>query len=110
MFTDTGTPGGLLVVAVAHALALAAAVSLAIDASGGHVNPAVTFGLLVGRRISFARAVLYWAAQLLGAVLAAALLRLVSGGVAIQLFLARLHFGFLETTKQIWLRSTSLLA
>jgi aquaporin TIP len=87
MFTDTGTPGGLLVVAVAHALALAAAVSLAIDASGGHVIPAVTFGLLVGRRISFARAVLYWAAQLLGAVLAAALLRLVSGGVVIQLLL-----------------------
>ncbi|KAM0838045.1 hypothetical protein ACQ4PT_061236 [Festuca glaucescens] len=81
MFTDTGTPGGLLMVAVAHALALAAAVSLAIDASGGHVNPAVTFGLLVGRRISFARAVLYWAAQLLRAVLAAALLRLISGGV-----------------------------
>ncbi|CAM0903680.1 unnamed protein product [Alopecurus aequalis] len=81
MYTDTGTLGGLLVVAVAHALALAAAVSLAIDASGGHVNPAVTFGVLVGRRISFARAVLYWAAQLLGAVLAAALLRLVSGGV-----------------------------
>jgi aquaporin TIP len=86
MYTDTGTVGGLLVVAVAHALALAAAVSLAIDTSGGHVNPAVTFGLLVGRRISFARAVLYWAAQLLGAVLAAALLRLISGGVVIQLF------------------------
>jgi aquaporin TIP len=86
MYTDTGTVGGLLVVAVAHALALAAAVSLAIDTSGGHVNPAVTFGLLVGRRISFARAVLYWAAQLLGAVLAAAFLRLVSGGVVIQLF------------------------
>ncbi|KAF7010060.1 hypothetical protein CFC21_024527 [Triticum aestivum] len=81
MYKDTGTLGGLLVVAVAHALALAAAVALASDASGGHVNPAVTFGVLVGRRISFARAVLYWAAQLLGAVLAAALLRIISGGV-----------------------------
>uniref|UniRef100_A0ACD5UDK8 Uncharacterized protein n=1 Tax=Avena sativa TaxID=4498 RepID=A0ACD5UDK8_AVESA len=81
MYTDTGTLGGLLVVAIAHALALAAAVALSCDASGGHVNPAVTFGVLVARRISFARAVLYWAAQLLGAVLAAALLRLVSGGV-----------------------------
>ncbi|KAM3388286.1 hypothetical protein ACQJBY_010829 [Aegilops geniculata] len=86
MYKDTGTLGGLLVVAVAHALALAAAVALASGASGGHVNPAVTFGVLVGRRISFARAVLYWAAQLLGSVLAAALLRIISGGVVIKLF------------------------
>uniref|UniRef100_A0ACD5V4A8 Uncharacterized protein n=1 Tax=Avena sativa TaxID=4498 RepID=A0ACD5V4A8_AVESA len=91
MYTDTGTLGGLLVVAIAHALALAAAVALSCDASGGHVNPAVTFGVLVARRISFARAVLYWAAQLLGAVLAAALLRLVSGGVVIQLFYSATH-------------------
>uniref|UniRef100_A0A0D9W7E1 Aquaporin n=1 Tax=Leersia perrieri TaxID=77586 RepID=A0A0D9W7E1_9ORYZ len=81
MYRDTGTVGGLLVVAVAHALALAAAVALARNASGGHVNPAVTFGVLVGRRISFARAALYWAAQLLGAVLAVLLLRLASGGM-----------------------------
>ncbi|TVU15126.1 hypothetical protein EJB05_38629 [Eragrostis curvula] len=80
LYTDTGTPGGLVAVAIAHALALAAAVALASGASGGHVNPAVTFGVLVTRRISFGRAVLYWAAQLLGAVVAALLLRLVSGG------------------------------
>lgn len=81
MYRDTGTLGGLLVVAVAHALALAAAVAVSRNASGGHVNPAVTFGVLVGRRISFARAALYWAAQLLGAVLAVLLLRLASGGM-----------------------------
>ncbi|KAL5215088.1 hypothetical protein ABZP36_004240 [Zizania latifolia] len=81
MYRDTGTLGGLLVVAVAHALALSAAVAMARNASGGHVNPAVTFGVLVGRRISFARAALYWAAQLLGSVLAVVLLRLVSGGM-----------------------------
>lgn len=80
MYSETGTVGGLLVVAVAHALALAAVVALSINTSGGHVNPAVTFGVLVGRRISFARAVLYWVAQLLGSVLAALLLSLVSGG------------------------------
>ncbi|GJN02278.1 hypothetical protein PR202_ga19612 [Eleusine coracana subsp. coracana] len=80
LYTDTGTPGGLVAVAIAHALALAAAVAAAINASGGHVNPAVTFGVLVGRRISFGRALLYWAAQLLGAVAAAFLLRIISGG------------------------------
>ncbi|CAL5026323.1 unnamed protein product [Urochloa decumbens] len=80
MYEDTGTPGGLVAVAMAHALALSAAVAVATNASGGHVNPAVTFGVLVGRRISFGRAVIYWAAQLLGAVAAALLLMLVSGG------------------------------
>ncbi|PAN39218.1 hypothetical protein PAHAL_7G228600 [Panicum hallii] len=80
LYKDTGTPGGLVAVAIAHSLALAAAVAVASDASGGHVNPAVTFGVLVGRRISFGRAAIYWAAQLLGAVAAALLLTLVSGG------------------------------
>nr|XP_034606058.1 LOW QUALITY PROTEIN: probable aquaporin TIP3-2 [Setaria viridis] len=81
LYKDTGTPGGLVAVAIAHALALAAAVAVASNASGGHVNPAVTFGVLVGRRISFGRAVVYyWAAKLLGAVAAAFLLMLVSGG------------------------------
>ncbi|OEL36500.1 putative aquaporin TIP3-2 [Dichanthelium oligosanthes] len=61
LYEDTGTPGGLVAVALAHALALAlaAAVAVASDASGGHANPAVTFGVLVGRRISFGRAVIY---------------------------------------------------
>ncbi|AQL10081.1 Aquaporin TIP3.1 [Zea mays] len=36
--------GGLVAVALAHALALAAAVGCAANISGGHVNPAVTFG------------------------------------------------------------------
>lgn len=70
--------------AIAHALALSAAVAVASNASGGHVNPAVTFGVLVGRRISFGRAALYWAAQLLGAVAAALLLRIISGGTVIR--------------------------
>jgi aquaporin TIP len=71
-------------VAIAHALALVAAVAVASNASGGHVNPAVTFGLLVGRRISFGRAAVYWLAQLLGAVVASLLLTLVSGGTVIR--------------------------
>ncbi|XP_072985677.1 probable aquaporin PIP2-2 [Typha latifolia] len=36
--------------------------------SGGHINPAVTFGLFVARRVSLARALLYMVAQCLGAV------------------------------------------
>jgi hypothetical protein len=36
--------------------------------AGGHINPAVTFGLFVGRKLSLVRTLLYIAAQCLGAV------------------------------------------
>jgi aquaporin NIP len=43
--------------------------------SGAHFNPAVTFGFAVSRHFPWPRAVLYWGAQVLGAIAAAALLR-----------------------------------
>jgi len=49
--------------------------------SGGHVNPAVTFGALIGGRISVIRAVYYWIAQLLGSIVAALVLRLVTNNM-----------------------------
>ncbi|KAJ4963107.1 hypothetical protein NE237_023046 [Protea cynaroides] len=36
--------------------------------SGGHINPAVTFGLFLARKLSLIRAVMYMAAQCLGAI------------------------------------------
>jgi aquaporin TIP len=72
------TAGGLVALALAHALALSVAV--AVNISGGHVNPAITFGALIGGRISLVRAVFYWLAQLLGAVAATLLLRLATSG------------------------------
>ena len=78
---ETSTPGGLIVVAVAHALALFVAVSIAFNISGGHVNPAVTFGALVGGRISLVHAIFYWIAQVLGAIVASLLLRITTGGM-----------------------------
>ncbi|CAL0316669.1 unnamed protein product [Lupinus luteus] len=66
----------LVVIALAHAFSLFAAISASMHVSGGHVNPAVTFGALLGGRISVLRAVYYWIAQLLGSILAALLLRL----------------------------------
>ncbi|CAN6288343.1 unnamed protein product [Urochloa humidicola] len=50
--------------------------------SGGHVNPAVTFALLLARKVSLARAALYAAAQCLGAVCGAGLVRALHGGAA----------------------------
>lgn len=41
--------------------------------SGGHINPAVTFGLLLARKVSLLRALLYMAAQCLGAISGAGL-------------------------------------
>ncbi|CAO2839535.1 unnamed protein product [Amaranthus hypochondriacus] len=36
--------------------------------SGGHINPAVTFGLLLARKLTLVRAILYMVAQCLGAI------------------------------------------
>ncbi|KAM7471018.1 hypothetical protein LguiA_009201 [Lonicera macranthoides] len=81
MYKETApAASGLTVIALAHALALFAAVASSMNVSGGHINPAVTFGALVGGRISVVRAVYYWVAQLLGAVLASLLLRLGTDG------------------------------
>ncbi|CAL4912161.1 unnamed protein product [Urochloa decumbens] len=76
-----GNKGGLVAVALAHALALAAAVACTLDISGGHVNPAVTLGAFLGGRICLVRSLVYWAAQLLGAVAGALVLRIATGGV-----------------------------
>lgn len=48
--TDDGstTPAGLVAAALAHAFALFVAISVGANISGGHVNPAVTFGAFLG--------------------------------------------------------------
>ncbi|GLJ53394.1 hypothetical protein SUGI_1138710 [Cryptomeria japonica] len=43
--------------------------------SGGHINPAVTFGLLLARKLSINRAVLYMVAQCVGAVCGVAMVK-----------------------------------
>src|SRR5437667_10565713 len=56
----------LLLVALAHGLAIGVMVSALAHVSGGHFNPAVTFGALVSRQLSPRLAIVYWIAQLLG--------------------------------------------
>ena len=76
MSSHTGEGGGGLVgVALAHGLALAVVVSALGPVSGGHFNPAVTLGVWITGRIDAARAGLYVAAQLLGALAAGLALR-----------------------------------
>jgi MIP family channel proteins len=50
--------------------------------SGAHFNPSVTFGFVLSRHFPWTRAVGYWAAQIVGALAAAALLRGSLGNIA----------------------------
>ena len=68
-------PNGLLAIAFAHGLALAIAVSSFGAISGAHFNPAVTFGLAIAGKHPWSRVLTYWAAQLVGALLAGLVLR-----------------------------------
>lgn len=61
-------------IALAHGLAMALIVTATLTISGGHINPAVTFGLWIARKVNGRTAVGYVVAQLLGAMLGAALL------------------------------------
>ncbi|KAF8379210.1 hypothetical protein HHK36_028640 [Tetracentron sinense] len=74
---------GLVAVALANAFALFVAIYVAENVSGGHINPAVTFGLVVGGHVSILTGICYWAAQLLGSTMACLLLMLVTAGQAI---------------------------
>ena len=68
----SGGAVGLVGIALAHGLVLAVMVSATMNISGGHINPAVTFGFLVTGRIGAGDALGYWIGQFAGAVLAAA--------------------------------------
>jgi aquaporin TIP len=83
--TDDGAldPAGLVAIALAHAFALFVGVSIAANVSGGHLNPAVTFGLAVGGHISILTAFFYWIAQCVGSILACLTLKFVTNGLSI---------------------------
>lgn len=86
---NTPTAGfGLLGVALAHGLTIAVMVSATGGISGGHLNPAVTFGLLTGGQIDVRRAGAYWVAQLAGATAAAVLVVKMYGAGGIGLVAA----------------------
>ena len=66
---------GLIGVALAHGFALAIMISAIGHISGGHFNPAVTIGYWVTKRLNTLDVILYWVAQLAGAIAAAFLLK-----------------------------------
>jgi aquaporin Z len=60
---------GVIAVALAFGLIYAGLVYVIGPISGGHVNPAVTLGAYLSNRISVVELGVYWAAQLIGAIL-----------------------------------------
>jgi aquaporin TIP len=60
--------GNLTTIAFAHGLAIAVMVSAVGHISGGHFNPAITFGFLITRRMAPLLALVYWVALFTAAI------------------------------------------
>ena len=69
-------------VAISFGLVIMAMIYAVGHISGAHFNPAVTFAFALSRHFPWPRLLGYWAAQLLGALGAAALLRASLGHIA----------------------------
>jgi len=65
----------LTLIALAHGFAIMIMVYSIGEVSGGHINPAVTWALLLTNKQSFLRAFCYWTAQIFGGIIGSAILR-----------------------------------
>ena len=72
-FTGVSLAFGLTVLTAAYAFG---------PISGGHFNPAVTVGLWAGGRFPASQILPYWVAQLVGAIVASAVLYMIASGRA----------------------------
>jgi len=72
---DAASGSGYLLTALAFGLALIAAAYSIGQVSGCHINPAVSFGMWIGGRIRITEMLAYMAAQVVGAVLGAGILK-----------------------------------
>jgi aquaporin Z len=77
-----GSHIGYLGVSFAFGLSLLAMVYTIGPISGCHINPAVTLGVLLAKRIGSRDAVMYVVAQLFGAIVASALILLIASGAS----------------------------
>src|SRR5213080_326211 len=67
----------LLVLALAQGLAFLMLVAATMPMSGGHLNPAVTFAMMIARKMNVTRGAMYMVMQCLGAVAGALVLTLI---------------------------------
>ena len=77
MFLGCGEPAGVVGTAIAFGLAVVAMAYTIGEISGCHINPAITLGVALSGRMSWKDAVGYWVAQVIGGIIAGALLLLV---------------------------------
>ncbi|KAL0486294.1 hypothetical protein AKO1_011949 [Acrasis kona] len=83
---------GNIIIALGHAFALVGVTHTFYPISGAHINPVVTISTIVTRNIGVIPGILYISAQLLGGILAAALVLLFAGSDS--------HLGSFETNDQ----------
>ncbi|MDE1728231.1 MIP/aquaporin family protein [Candidatus Nitrosotalea okcheonensis] len=87
-FGSVLTIPSLVVIALAHGAAIGLMVYTFGHVSGGHINPAVTISMLVTRRINIKDGIGYIVSQLIGAVVAAATLKVILPDLG-----EKVHFG-----------------
>jgi len=74
LYSTVSGLGGTLGVALGFGIAVLAGIIAVGHVSGGHFNPAVTLGAAIGGRTAWKDVLPYWLAQLVGGILAAAIL------------------------------------
>ena len=82
MYLGCGTPAGVVGTAIAFGLAVVAMAYTIGEISGCHINPAITLGVALSGRMSWKDAVGYWVGQVIGGILAGAVLLLLTKVVA----------------------------
>ena len=82
MFLGCNTPAGVVGTAIAFGLTVVAMAYTIGGISGCHINPAITFGVALSGRMSWGEAVGYWIGQIIGAIIAGAVLLLLTKVVA----------------------------
>ena len=76
MFLGCNTPAGVVGTAIAFGLAVVAMAYTIGEISGCHINPAITLGVALSGRMSWKDACGYWIGQIIGGIIAGALLLL----------------------------------
>lgn len=74
------SPVGIVGIALAFGLSLMAMAFALGPVSGCHINPAVSFGMFLSKRMGFGEMIGYWIAQAIGAILAAAIVLYIAKG------------------------------
>ena len=82
MFLGCTTPAGVVGTAIAFGLAVVAMAYTIGGLSGCHINPAITLGVTLNGGLSWKEACGYWCGQIIGGILAGAVLLLVAKTVA----------------------------